>query len=186
MISSQKDLDEALASKQCPAGLKPDLCAATRIAAKLNRELGEDNDDVEYALVDSGSSVHASCKKKGQFKQVKVKDNGRKLKCSTADGSDLDGDGGTQDVKFRTDEGNLCAIEFDQLNVSMPIISVQILTRKGNEVVFLKDRGYIRNLATGQVTNFIQREGVYFLKMMKCRTNDRHETSDFIRQGQKS
>ena len=72
----------------------------------------------------------------------------------------------------------------------MPIwleaISVQILTKKGHEVVFLKEGGYIKNLRNGQITKFIEREGVYFLKMFRCRNDDKPEPAGFSRQGRKN
>ena len=48
--------------------------------------------------------------------------------------------------------------------VSRPVLSVMVLAESGNDVVFRQDGGTIKNRATGMVTEFNRKHGVYVLR----------------------
>ena len=56
-------------------------------------------------------------------------------------------------------------IEFGDLPVECPIISVKKIVHKGNKVVFQEKGGYILNVATRKKLRFIEKRGVYFIKI---------------------
>ena len=147
---------------------------ATKILSDLKNEYKEldasKEVEVEYALVDSGSSVHCMNKSK-HFLGVKTKKSGKSLSCSTANGAPMLGDGLDKDVAFTTDEGNDCSITFDDLPVSMPIIAVKLLSEKDHRTIFDDEDGggVIIHKPTKQRTQLIERDGVYFLRMMNPR-----------------
>ena len=62
-------------------------------------------------------------------------------------------------------EGHKVPITFSDLPVQCPILSVRKIVRRGNKVVFNLDGGYIKHKATGNKMYFVEREGVYFIKM---------------------
>ena len=86
---------------------------------------------------------------------------------------------------FNTDEGNECGITFDDLPVSMPIIAVKMLSRKGHRTIFDDEDGggIIIHKATKQKTQLIERDGVYFLRMVNPRPK---REAGFARHGQSS
>ena len=60
----------------------------------------------------------------------------------------------------------------------MSIISVQKIVRKGNKVIFEDEGGYILNVKTGKRLNFVEKHGVYFIKIMVLPPDE-----DFHQQG---
>ena len=54
--------------------------------------------------------------------------------------------------------------------LAMPIISVKLVAARGNFVGFEKTGGFIQNEVTGARTRFIERDGVYFLRMINPRS----------------
>ena len=47
-----------------------------------------------------------------------------------------------------------------------PILSVRKIVRKGNYVTFRDGGGYIKNVKTGDKMRFVERQGVYFIKVL--------------------
>ena len=178
----QKRKDKLLA-KVLPVGMTSDYQHAVRVMANLQIEEPIEHDE-EWALVDSGSGVHG-CNPKTHLKRIPVTPTDRKLKCTTADGSPMLGTGGIQSVTFTTIEGHECAVDFDELPVAMPIISVKLMAKRGHAVVFDDDLGggSITNKATKQRSQIIEREGVYFIKMNKIRPTPQKPASHFGRPG---
>ena len=63
-----------------------------------------------------------------------------------------------------TDEGHRTGITFQNLtDVSMPILSVPMLCTQ-NDVNFTNKGGTITNKRTGEVSRFVKRMGVYFIR----------------------
>ena len=62
-------------------------------------------------------------------------------------------------------DGHKVPITFSDLPVQCPILSVRRIVRRGNKVVFNLDGGYIKHKATGNKMYFVEREGIYFIKM---------------------
>ena len=167
-------------------GMTTDYNHAVRVMANLKTAHPINDEDEEYALVDSGSAVHGNNPKK-HFKHIPVTPSGKRLKCTTADGSPMDGSGGVQCVAFETDEGHECSVDFDELPVAMPILAVKLLTEKGHDVVFSKlGGGCITHGDSGLKTQIIEMDGVYFLRMKKIRPAITDGGSTFGRPGQSS
>ena len=167
-------------------GMTTDYNHAVRVMANLKTAHPINDEDEEYALVDSGSAVHGNNPKK-HFKHIPVTPSGKMLKCTTADGSPMDGSGGVQCVAFETDEGHECSVDFDELPVAMPILAVKLLTEKGHDVVFSKlGGGCITHGDSGLKTQIIEMDGVYFLRMKKIRPAITNGGSTFGRPGQSS
>ena len=120
--------------------------------------------------------------KKKHVLDVKAKKSGKALSCATANGSPMLGGGLAKAVEFTTDEGHDCSITFDDLPVSMPIIAVKLLSLKGHRTVFDDEDGggTITQKSSGQRTQLIERDGVYFLRMSKPRQK---EAEGFSRPG---
>ena len=117
--------------------------------------------------MDSGASIHGADAKK-HIKRVPLtpsKHDG--LECTAANGGDMIVQG-EQVVKYEVDEGHQCVTAFLNAGCDLPIISKRKLTRDGNLVVFDKrvNGGCIKHLKSGKVTHFVERDGVYFLKMI--------------------
>ena len=56
-------------------------------------------------------------------------------------------------------------IPMDDIDVDLPILSVRRIVRQGNPVNFRQGGGYIRNARTGTKLRFVERQGVYFIKV---------------------
>ena len=175
-VNSEEQLNKLLSSSQCPMALKPrrkDKLAAA--IAHVKTEAGTEDENVEWAIVDSGASIHGADAKK-HFKGFRVtpsKHDG--LECTAANGGDMTVRG-EQIVHYKVEEGHQCVTSFLNAGCELPIISVRKLTRDGNVVVFdPRDYGgYIKHLKTGKMTHFVEKDGVYFLKMImpKVKRND--------------
>jgi hypothetical protein len=68
-------------------------------------------------------------------------------------------------VRFRTSEGDRCAIPFQVAAVDQPLLSVAHLAAAGNRVELSHDSGRVINLATGRAIALERRGGVYIMKM---------------------
>ena len=165
-----------LKSKTCPAGLMANIEKAKLVMANLQDMEVDDDPNVIYALIDSGSGIHAINSKTLPWI---LQSKGKRMKCQTANGDVMEVEG-EQTLKFTTDEGHKCAITFKNCDVAMPIISVLELAKKSHRIILEEDGGHIEHLATGQITRIIERDGVYFLKMI---IDDPNFDPDFTRQG---
>ena len=56
-------------------------------------------------------------------------------------------------------------IQFSDLPVSCPILSVRRTVKKGKAIVFNDGGGYILHRQSKRRIEFVEREGVYFIKM---------------------
>ena len=108
---------------------------AVKVMANLKAELPINDDEEEYAIVDSGSGVHGNNPNKN-FRSIPVTQSNKKLTCTKASGSPMYGTGGIQRVSFDTVEGNQCAVDFDVIPMAMPILSVTLLAKRGHNVEF--------------------------------------------------
>ena len=125
-----------------------------------------DSDDLQkgevYALMDSGAGCHAA--DAGKIFPKHRKRKGKQVrKCVLADGTPLESD---KVVDVHVDiEGENHVIEFDDLPVECPIISVKKIVHKGNKVIFQEKGGYILNVDTRKKLHFVEKQGVYFIKI---------------------
>jgi hypothetical protein len=68
-------------------------------------------------------------------------------------------------VRFRTAEGDRCAIPFQVAAVDQPLLSVAHLAAAGNRVELGHESGRVVNLATGKTIALERRGGVYIMRM---------------------
>ena len=68
-------------------------------------------------------------------------------------------------------------------NVEMPILSTHELARHKNKLEYDEHEGVIRHKETGEETQFIQRAGVYFVKLFFPKDSVGDTSSDFGRPG---
>ena len=116
---------------------------------------------------DSGAVDHVASKK--AFKGYPVSESpGSKvgLNYVTANNSELPNEG-QQRVLLLTGEGHRCSTTFQTCEVNRPILSVARLTEHGHRVTFREDGsgGQIKNTKTGQVAEFIRKDGAYVVTM---------------------
>ncbi len=68
-------------------------------------------------------------------------------------------------VRFRTSEGDRCAIPFQVAAVDQPLLSVAHLAAAGNRVELGHESGRVVNLASGKTIALERRGGVYIMRM---------------------
>ena len=56
-------------------------------------------------------------------------------------------------------------LPMNNLPLEMPTLSVRKIVRKGNSVTFRDGGGYIKNVKSGKRLYFVERQGVYFIKV---------------------
>ena len=133
----------------------------------------EDNSDESFrrvwALVDSGSSVHAvNVPKVFPGARLEAPPAGaRGFTC--ANGSTIPNKG-TAVVPFRTDEGLKSAIQWKNADVELPILSTHELARNGRKLLYGEDGGDILHPDGKPNTHFVAAHDVYFMNMFVPQT----------------
>ena len=128
-------------------------------------------------MVDSGAGCNAA-KRSKDIAKYKVKPGSKRRRCVLADGKEIVSEGV---VYVEVDiQGERHVIPFDDLPVECPIISVRRIVRKGNLVKFKKAGGYIYNKATKKKLYFVEKNGVYFIRV---KVVDPEESPVFSRPG---
>ena len=134
-------------------------------------------------LVDSGAAD--SVANPGDFPESPVQESpgSKEGMCYyLADGSPVPNEG-QQQVRAVTEEGIDIGTTFQSCKVSRPILSVSRMSEQGNEVHFEKEGGTIRNKATGRVTRFHRKGGVYVLTLWVRTNRQGGNDPHFHRQG---
>ena len=75
-------------------------------------------------------------------------------------------------------------VNFDDINIDTPVISVRKMVRHGSHVRMMKHGGYIKNKSTGKRLPFVVRQGVCFIKLKNMDPDDEDgnaKDSDFAR-----
>ena len=126
----------------------------------------DDNDLMDvWALVDSGAGAQSACKAKhyqgATLRKSAAQERGVTFKNSSGGDMPLNGEFA---IPTTTDEGHRGEIVFQNLEVEMPIVSVPMLCHH-SDVDFKKRGGTIRHRTTGEVSRFIKKSGVYFIKL---------------------
>ena len=165
-IETDADVDQLLKIFAFPEGKTP-MCAAPSTDGLKPGET--------WAMMDSGAGCHAAHATKHFPKHPKRRSRTVR-KCVLADGSPMESSE-TVDVLALID-GEKHTIEFDDLPVECPIISVRKIVRKGNRVVFQENGGYIVNTTSKKKLHFVEKQGVYFIKLDVV-----PPTEDFPRRG---
>ena len=86
-------------------------------------------------------------------------------------------------VDFETQEGIRSNVTFQNVKVSTPILSVRKLVRKGHEVSFRRGGGTIIAAETGDRMDFVERGGVYYIKLKILPAKPENTKPDRIRRG---
>ena len=90
---------------------------------------------------------------------------------------------GTFGVDFRTENYHEKHIEFNNGNVSMPIVSLRRWAKAGHRSTLDEDEGECLHKPTGEVDPYVARQGVYFMKMRVDQRISKGRPADFLRQG---
>ena len=170
-VSNEKELDEALKSHSylmnaLPQDRKKIMKAARK--APGDSQLGEGEC---WALMDSGAGVAGiNVKQHCPHLLDRLREAKKKKRCIMADGGELIVDKVLEvDVEL---DGFEVHVKFSDLPVQCPILSVRRIVKQGNIVVFKDRGGYILHKHSGRRIHFIEREGVYFVKMKLPSSND--------------
>ena len=148
----------------------------------------ESNETYEavWALVDSGAGK--SCARKAKhFSNIKTPNKPSQAKMATANGQELKSRG-TFTVNALSKEGQAISAEFEDVDVDMPIIAVNDLSKEATEVIFRQENSELVDVGTGRRSRFTKKRGVYFMKMFykknQCHDQcDHDQDMDFHRPG---
>ena len=176
IISSEKDLDAALSSNPKLMAAMPCQLKAIRKAAKKCPSSDQLGPNEQWVMVDSGAGVNGiDASKHCPALLHKLRDAVKRKKCITANGGEMLID---KEIDIDCEFGDhKMSITFADLPVQCPILSVRRIIKKGNRVIFNDGGGYIEHTVTRRRIDFIEREGVYFIKM-----NLVSSPSPFVRQ----
>ena len=139
--------------------------------------------DEIWCMVDSGAGVHGA--KTCHFSRYKVQPNvasKRSYTCVAACGTIM-----SRKSEMRVNAeigGERHRVNFDDIQIDTPVISVRKILRHGSHVRMMKNDGYIKNKYTGKRLPFVVRQGVYFIKLKILDPDDEDENakvSDFAR-----
>lgn len=86
-------------------------------------------------------------------------------------------------VEFETQEGFESDVTFQNIKVTTPILSVRKLVRKGHQVEFKRGGGSIVASGSGQRMDFVERGGVYYIKLKIRPPPTVNSGSGFTRRG---
>ena len=114
-------------------------------------------------MMDRGAGCLAADAKK-EFPLHKRRKGKHVRKCVLANGDPMESDE-VVDIKVGI-QGQNHEIEFDDLPVECPIISVRKIVRRGNRVIFQEKGAYILNETTQKRLTFIEKHGVCFIKIL--------------------
>ena len=115
-------------------------------------------------MADSGSAPNVANHKKHFPGSQLVKDTGSSVQFQTATGQPFESKGKLT-VDAESMEGYRRRIVFDDADVSIPILSIGLMTDNDNDVLFQKKGGKIIQLPTGEEIAFIRMHGVYFVEL---------------------
>ena len=156
---------------------------------KAAEDLKPDDDDLEpdeiYAIMDSGSGVHGG-RKGVHFKGYKVQPNRASRNghtCIAACGTIMKRRG---ECRVNAEiGGEVHRINFDDIDIDTPVLSVRKIVRNGNHVRMQRGGGYIKNKKTGKRLYVVEKQGVYFikLKILEPDQEDVNLEEVFARQG---
>ena len=78
--------------------------------------------------------------------------------------------------------GSVCNVAVQCADADMAVLSNRKLCQSGHKVLYKEKGGLIIDTRTGQTTKFIQRGGVYYLKLRVLRPSERERAEGFARQ----
>ena len=161
-IQTEADLDRHLA--QNPRLQKISANMINRASRELPPALICGPGEI-LCLVDSGASMNAAWIEKHfpGFLQLLRSTDSNRYSATTAGGGVLT-DKGSCSVSGSID-GLPSKINFRDMEVEMPILSVRKMVKNHHRVQFQDKGGYIENIKTGRRISFHEHAGVYYLKL---------------------
>ena len=185
VIATEHDLRKFLEANPGTALLPLEPKKLTKVMKLMTSKI-QLEDDEELVLMDSGSTINVA-KIHKHFKQYAnfvVPSKGSKTgeTATTASGHKIKNRG--KCMIHGVMDGHDISAPFQDMDVELPILSVQKCVRAGNDVSFTEDGGEMRNRRTGKVIQIHQVDGVYFVKMkVKPPPTDQARAEDFHRPG---
>jgi hypothetical protein len=183
VISSEKDLDKALQEHPAlmtamPTDRNNIIKGSKKVPNKMVLGDGEC-----WAMMDAGPGVHGiNAKEHCPHLLHALRGAAVRKTCITANGGEMICDSEIE-LKCETD-GHTMNIKLSDLPVSCPILSVRRIVKKGNDVVFNDGGGYILHRQSKRRIEFVEREGVYFIRMkITGAVNRGGNESGFARRG---
>ena len=133
----------------------------------------------KWCMMDSGAGCHAANRKK-DVANAQTKKTKNPMRCVLADGKDIQSKGIIEVETEIDDEAHI--VPFEDLPVDCRIISVKKIVKKTNVVTFRDGAGYIFNTVTRKKSRFVERKGVYFIKLKILEPSEKN-TSGSARPG---
>ena len=69
-------------------------------------------------------------------------------------------------------------MNFDDIDIDTPVMSVRKIVRHGSHVRMMKDRGFFKNKCTGKRLPFVVRQGKYFIRMTILDPDDEDDNAN--------
>ena len=166
ILESEEDLDAALAENEVLRERMPGASSESwpLYSARTKKRPPSHvlADDEVWAMVDSGAGVDGMNVLE-TFPGANIEKAKNPIKCFTANGEEMLAD---QVARLRVElDGEESEIPFSNLPITMPIISVRRHIHRGYRCRIHENGGYFRNVTTRQKSKFIEKDGVYFMKM---------------------
>ena len=164
VVTDEDELDEILKNYKClsdvlDAGSTPEKLAAAdrKVPSSHTLQPGE-----VWAMVDSGSGIDGFNASE-VAPDVPVTESADRTICITANGEEMVAD---KEVQCSVElDGQVIDIPFKDLPLTMPILSMRRHIHRGHSCRIKHGGGYFRNLISRKKTRFIEKDGVYFIKM---------------------
>ena len=149
VISSEKDLDKALKAHPHLLSAMPTDRKRIAKASKMTPDRLMLRDGEMWAMMDSGAGVPGiNVVKHCPELAFALKEAVRRKRCICANGGEMLVD---KEIKLNVElDGHAMPIKFSELPVQCPILSVRRIVRKGNDIVFTEDGGYIQHRTSGR------------------------------------
>ena len=185
VIESMADFNTDAAKSRMPA-LPKNVNALNKLARKRPESEEVLQEGEQWVMADTGAAVNAICVRRDcpQYLSHVQPSSRRKSGAECADGTFLE-DRGEARCAVEVD-GVQHVIAFKDMDVSMPIASMQRAVKCGNRLEIDDDGGSITNKLTGERIRLHERRGTYFFKCKFLSPEalpDAMRSSGFIRQG---
>ena len=166
VITNQRELRKFMTSNPNVAQLPVERKKLSKVMKMVTKSV-ELADGETLVLMDSGSAINVA-KIKSHFKQYAnfiVPSSGSISgeTATTACGKQLVNRG--KCTVHGTTDGQKNSIPFQDMDVELPIISVQKCVKSGHSVTFHEDGGEMKNRSTGKLVKIHEIDGVYYIKM---------------------
>ena len=183
LIEDEAQLDAALQENSDLAARLPGETDRNRLMAMMSKAPSPDTlqPGEIFAMIDSGSGIDGA-DLSVIAPHIQVVPAAKPIICTTANGDEMVADKVAR-IRVALD-GEECEIPFSDLPLEMPIISVRQHVGPRKHSCRIRDGGgYFRHTATKRKSRFIEKEGVYFMRMKILGQVGEPESSLFARQG---